>query len=320
MTTPTGVLFYDPQSKPLDVTGNFQAGCYLYFFSTGTLNQTNVYADGALQTPLSQPVTADSAGRFVPIYMDPGVIYHVQLFNAGGTKLEDVDPFVPTPIPAAITTLQTDITSIQSQLSTLQSTVTGLQTSASWSALTGIPAPITALAASTPPDTQQTFWRDDGTWAAPAILGAPVVGVVASQVTGIGTSYANAISTIPVVAGYTYAAYAEVEFGAAAGVTTFSAVLTPNTGSLTALGDAVGSTSQGSTGNDITYWAPNASNLAAGISAQSCYANVTNEMIFRGRFTVGAGVTSLTLQIKAGSGSTSTVNAGSFIALTLLAT
>lgn len=94
MTTPTGILFADPRVKPISTVGLQQAGCYLYFYLTGTTTQTNVYADGALTTPLSQPVTADSAGRFVAIYMNPSTIYRVQLYNAGGSLLEDTDPYV----------------------------------------------------------------------------------------------------------------------------------------------------------------------------------------------------------------------------------
>ena len=90
----TGLLFYDGRAKPLSATGTFQSGCYLYFYTTGTTTQTNVYADGALTVPLSQPVTAASDGRFVPIYLDPTIIYRYQLYNAAGSLLEDVDPFV----------------------------------------------------------------------------------------------------------------------------------------------------------------------------------------------------------------------------------
>jgi hypothetical protein len=107
MTTPTGVLFYDGRAKPLDVNGVFQPGCYVCFFQTGTLTPTNVYADGLLTTPLSQPTPASvnptggtvaaSDGRFVPMYLDPSVIYRYQMFNALGSLLEDVDPFVAGP-------------------------------------------------------------------------------------------------------------------------------------------------------------------------------------------------------------------------------
>jgi hypothetical protein len=102
MTTPTGVLFYDGRAKPLSATGVFQPGCQLFFYQTGTLTAANVYADGGLTTPLSQPIIAASDGRFVPIYLDPSVIYRYQLYDGvtlplPGTLLEDVDPFVAGP-------------------------------------------------------------------------------------------------------------------------------------------------------------------------------------------------------------------------------
>lgn len=102
MTLPTGVLFYDPQVKPISTLGLPQAGAYLLFFLTGTMTPANVYADGALTTPLSQTpgatqpsCTADSAGRFNQIYLNPATIYRVQLFNILNVKLEDTDPYVP---------------------------------------------------------------------------------------------------------------------------------------------------------------------------------------------------------------------------------
>lgn len=105
MATPTGALFNDPRAKPLSTSGQFQAGCYYCFFSTLTTTPTPVYADGFLTTQLSQPApgsinpvagtVAAGDGRFVPIYLDPTVIYRVQLYNAAGQLLEDVDPYVP---------------------------------------------------------------------------------------------------------------------------------------------------------------------------------------------------------------------------------
>jgi hypothetical protein len=94
MTTSTGILFGDPQVKPLSSTGTYQPGCYLYFYVTGTTTEANVYANATLTTTLTQPVTADSTGRFVPIYLNPATLYRVQLYNSGGTKLEDTDPYV----------------------------------------------------------------------------------------------------------------------------------------------------------------------------------------------------------------------------------
>lgn len=102
MATPTGALFYEPLDKPLSAAGQVMAGAYRLFYLTGTTTPTNVYADGALTTPLSQvpgqaqpSCTADGNGRFNAIYLDPNIIYRVQLFSQGGILLQDVDPYVP---------------------------------------------------------------------------------------------------------------------------------------------------------------------------------------------------------------------------------
>lgn len=109
MTIATGILFSDPQARPLSNLGAVQAGVYLCFFLTGTTTPTNVYSDGLLTTPLSQPTpgsvnptggtVANSAGLFVPIYLNPATIYRVQMYTAAGVKIEDTDPYVPQPIP-----------------------------------------------------------------------------------------------------------------------------------------------------------------------------------------------------------------------------
>lgn len=114
MTTPTGILFDDPRSKPLSTAGVFQPGCYLCFFTTGTTTPTNVYADGALSTPLSQPTAGSvnpsagtvsaSDGRFVAIYLNPATVYRVQLYSAAGSLLADTDPYV---VPLSLSALTT---------------------------------------------------------------------------------------------------------------------------------------------------------------------------------------------------------------------
>jgi hypothetical protein len=100
---PTGILFYEPRAKPLSVIGLIQPGAYYQFYLTGTTTLANVYADGALASPLSQTpgtggTTAASDGRLVPIYLNPATTYRVQLYSVLNTLLEDVDPYIPQPI------------------------------------------------------------------------------------------------------------------------------------------------------------------------------------------------------------------------------
>lgn len=94
---PTGILFTEPRNQPLSGVGAIQPLCVRKFFLTTTSTPANVYQDGALASPFAPTgvVTADTAGRFAAIYLDPLVTYRAQLFTAGGVLLEDVDPYLP---------------------------------------------------------------------------------------------------------------------------------------------------------------------------------------------------------------------------------
>src|ERR1700677_4713820 len=65
------------------------------FFLSGTSTPANVYQNGTLTTafPITGFVTSDNFGRFPPIYLDPSVIYRVQLYDNTNTLRWQVDPY-----------------------------------------------------------------------------------------------------------------------------------------------------------------------------------------------------------------------------------
>lgn len=77
------------------------AGAKAYFYLTGTTTVTNTYSDSALSVANSNPVVADSAGVFVPIYLDPNVTYRLALEQSDGTLIYTIDP-VNDPLNASI--------------------------------------------------------------------------------------------------------------------------------------------------------------------------------------------------------------------------
>lgn len=85
-------LFTPPFQTTLDSGGSPISSAKLKFFLAGTLTATNVYADNSLSTSLGSEVTSDSAGRYVPIYLDRTVTYRVQVCDSSGTVIRDVDP------------------------------------------------------------------------------------------------------------------------------------------------------------------------------------------------------------------------------------
>lgn len=92
------LILADPLFDIVNANGAPISGARAYFYVTGTTTLTNVYADNGLTTPLTNPVIADSAGRFVPIFLDPAVTYRLVVKDADDVAIAngDVDPLNPT--------------------------------------------------------------------------------------------------------------------------------------------------------------------------------------------------------------------------------
>lgn len=90
----SGFLFYLPTARALSLTGRILPGWEARFFLSETMTPTPVYSDGDLQNPFGTTVQADSAGMMPPIYLDPDVLYRVQMYDEFGVLLPngDVDP------------------------------------------------------------------------------------------------------------------------------------------------------------------------------------------------------------------------------------
>lgn len=103
----TGQLFYDPVARPLSSLGVAMPGAYYNFYVSGTTNPAQVYQDAGLtlpypaaslngSSPLFTVIQADGTGAMPPMFLNPEVIYRVQLYNSTWSLIEDVDPYVPS--------------------------------------------------------------------------------------------------------------------------------------------------------------------------------------------------------------------------------
>lgn len=82
-----------PPSKALDANANPYAGAKWFFYATGTTTPQTVYTTSALSVAHSNPVVADSSGKFANIYFNPALVYRGVLKNADeSVTLHDIDP------------------------------------------------------------------------------------------------------------------------------------------------------------------------------------------------------------------------------------
>lgn len=103
----TGQLFYDPVARPLSSLGVSMPGAYYNFYVSGTTNPAQVYQDAGLTLPFPAAslngsnaiytvIQADGTGAMPPMFLNPEVIYRVQLYDSTWSLIEDVDPYVPS--------------------------------------------------------------------------------------------------------------------------------------------------------------------------------------------------------------------------------
>lgn len=93
----SGSLLPNLWTYALDDTGVALPGSLLYFYAAGTSSPIDTFSDITLSTPNANPVVADSAGRFGPIYLTPGLSYKAIWKTAAGATLRTLDniPAVP---------------------------------------------------------------------------------------------------------------------------------------------------------------------------------------------------------------------------------
>lgn len=75
----TGPRFYMPFATIVDAAGVPIPLAELNFYLTASNTRAPTYTDYALTIPSTNPVVADSAGRFPSIFLDPSLVYKVVL-------------------------------------------------------------------------------------------------------------------------------------------------------------------------------------------------------------------------------------------------
>jgi hypothetical protein len=90
--------FNDATIPALDSNGNPISGATWNFYLTGTLTPQAVYSNNSLSVSLGASVTANSAGRFVPIFLDDDYTYRAILKDGAGVTISpfDIDPANPS--------------------------------------------------------------------------------------------------------------------------------------------------------------------------------------------------------------------------------
>lgn len=92
-------------SRATDANGNTLSGAQWFFYTTETLTPLDVYTTSAIDVAHSNPVTADSGGKFAPIYFNSALVYRGILKTAGGSTIIDIDPINSTSFASLSTTL-----------------------------------------------------------------------------------------------------------------------------------------------------------------------------------------------------------------------
>lgn len=86
-------LFQLPRQTAISSNLTLVSGAKVSFFLTGTSTPTNTYQDSGLTTPHTNPVIADSAGRFPAIYLDPSIQYRVTFTDGDDVEIYPaIDP------------------------------------------------------------------------------------------------------------------------------------------------------------------------------------------------------------------------------------
>lgn len=84
-------------SRAVDTNVDASSGAVAYFYTTGTTTPVTVYSDTALTTSLGTSITADSAGKFVQVFVASGTALKVVVKDSSDVELWTLDPAPTSP-------------------------------------------------------------------------------------------------------------------------------------------------------------------------------------------------------------------------------
>lgn len=85
-------VLYAPFFQGEDANGNPLAGAKLYFYLANTTTKITIYQDALAATPHQNPVVADSAGMFAPIFLAAGqALFKTELTTSAGSVIQTAD-------------------------------------------------------------------------------------------------------------------------------------------------------------------------------------------------------------------------------------
>ena len=111
--------FFMPRATAFDLNGDPISGGKLWFYEAGTSTPRATYSDAGLTVANSNPVVANSAGRFGEIFLTPAVGYKVVLTDADDAVIWTADPYDSSgeEVETSLTTLRNRIINGAMQLS-----------------------------------------------------------------------------------------------------------------------------------------------------------------------------------------------------------
>lgn len=88
----SGFAFFPPQFVLVNSAGRPYTGATAHFYAAGTETPITIYSDSALAVPHTNPVTADAAGAFPAIFIDPaGSDFKVRFKTSGSVLIRETD-------------------------------------------------------------------------------------------------------------------------------------------------------------------------------------------------------------------------------------
>ena len=124
-------LYFSPFIPTFTSNGLPSPGASLTFYYTGGTTKAPIYSDSGLTVPMTNPVVADSAGRYANIYLNDAITYAVKTLDKNGAPLGDtIDPYIPTSVAAMTTAVAASVAAAASAAAAATSAATAASATA----------------------------------------------------------------------------------------------------------------------------------------------------------------------------------------------